>query len=163
VNWNDAKTFAEWLSTKTGKTFRLLSDAEREYVTRSGTKTPFSWGSSITPNQASYNGNYAYAGGPTGEFRQRTVPVDNFTANPWGLFNVHGNVWEWTEDCWNESNQGNPGNGSARATGDCSWRVLRGGSWISYPRYLRAATRIGLPSDFRYRDIGFRLARTLNP
>jgi formylglycine-generating enzyme required for sulfatase activity len=162
VNWNDATAYAEWLSGKTGKAYRLLSEAEREYVTRAGTTTPFWWGSSITPNQANYDGNGTYAGGPKGENRQRTVPVDNFEANPWGLFNVHGNVFDWTTDCWNASNQGNPGNGNARATGDCSLRVVRGGSWYFIPLYLRAAYRYRSPFA-RSLSVGFRLARTLNP
>ena len=163
VNWDDAKAYAEWLSRKTGKTYRLLSEAEREYVTRADTKTPFWWGSSVTPKQANYDGNYTYGGGTKGEYRARTVPVDSFEANPWGLFNVHGNVREWTEDCWNDSNRGNPGNGSARTSGDCTRRVLRGGSWRSFPLYLRAADRIWLITDLRNDNIGFRLARTLNP
>jgi formylglycine-generating enzyme required for sulfatase activity len=155
VNWSDAKAYAEWLSRKTGKTYRLLSEAEREYVTRAGTKTTFWWGSSITPKQANYNGK--------GEYRGRTVPVDNFEANPWGLFNVHGNVWDWTEDCWNgTSNQGNPGNGSARTTGDCMYRVVRGGSWYNGPHDVRAAVRYGSTSDDRDNLAGFRLARALN-
>ena len=162
VSWDDAKAYAAWLSGKTGKTYRLLSETEREYVTRAGTTTPFWWGSSITPRQANYNGNFTY-GGANGEFRRETVPADSFKANPWGLFNVHGNVEEWTEDCWNDSNQGNPGNGSARATGDCSWRVARGGSWFFPPRLLRAASRVKSTTDHRDNAIGFRLARTLNP
>jgi formylglycine-generating enzyme required for sulfatase activity len=163
VNWADANVYAEWLSRKTGKSYRLLSEAEREYVTRAGTTTPFWWGSSITPKQANYNGNYTYGGGPNGEYRQRTVPVDSFEANPWGLFNVHGNVWEWTADCWNDSNQGNPGNGSPRTTGDCTQRVIRGGSWYYLPQLLRAAYRIRNTTDYRDSTLGFRLARTLNP
>ena len=142
VNWNDANAYAEWLSSKTGKTYRLLSEAEREYVTRAGTTTPFWWGTSITPQFANYNGDFLYAGGGSkGEYRQRTVPVDSFEPNPWGLYNVHGNAWEWTEDCWNASNSGNPGNGSARTTGDCRLRVLRGGSWVDLPQNLRSASR----------------------
>jgi formylglycine-generating enzyme required for sulfatase activity len=162
VNWADANAYAEWLSQKTGKTYRLLSEAEHEYVTRAGTTTPFWWGSSITPDQANYNGVFTYAGGATGEFRRQTMPVDSFEANPWGLFNVHGNVWDWTADCWNDSNQGNPGNGSARATSDCLARVIRGGSWSLVPQLLRAASRLG---NFSVRNgyVGFRLARTLNP
>jgi formylglycine-generating enzyme required for sulfatase activity len=164
VNWDDTQLYIDWLNAKTGKTYRLLSEAEREYVTRAGTTTPFWWGSSITPKQANYNGiNYTFGGGAKGEYRQQTVPVDNFEANPWGLFNVHGNVWEWTEDCWNDSNQGNPGNGSARTTGDCGGRVVRGGSWSSNPRDLRAADRYWYTTVNRFRILGFRLARTLNP
>jgi formylglycine-generating enzyme required for sulfatase activity len=161
VNWDDARAYAAWLSRKTGKTYRLLSEAEREYVTRAGTMTAFWWGSSIIPNQANYDGNYTYAGGPQGEYLGRSVPVDNFEANPWGLFSVHGNVWEWTEDCWNDSNQGNPGSGDARTTGDCGRRVVRGGSWYSTPQDLRAAFRSRYTSGARYCNIGFRLARAL--
>jgi formylglycine-generating enzyme required for sulfatase activity len=163
VNWNDAKAFAEWLSRKTGKTYRLPSEAEREYATRAGTTTPFWWGSSISPNQANYDGSHIYAGGPIGEYRQRTLPVDSFKANPWGLFNVHGNVWEWTEDCWNASNQGSPGNGTARTTVNCKQRVVRGGSWNNVPRLLRAAGRDGTADTNRDFVYGFRLARTLSP
>jgi formylglycine-generating enzyme required for sulfatase activity len=148
VNWDDAKSYAAWLSRETGKTYRLLSEAEHEYVTRAGTTTPFWWGS--TPKQATYN-------------TERTVTVDSFEANPWGLFNVHGNVWEWTEDCWNDSNRGNPGDGSARTTGNCSKHVVRGGSWGLDPQNLRAAYRIRYPTDSRYFHLGFRLARALNP
>jgi formylglycine-generating enzyme required for sulfatase activity len=91
------------------------------------------------------------------------MPVDSFEANPWGLFNVHGNVWDWTADCWNDSNQGNPGNGSARTTSDCLARVIRGGSWSLVPQILRAASRRGNFSVLRNGYTGFRLARTLNP
>jgi formylglycine-generating enzyme required for sulfatase activity len=166
VNWDDAKAYATWLSRKTGKSYRLLSEAEREYVTRAGTTTPFWWGSSVTPMQANYDGSAdPYKGGGTkGEDRKRTVPVDTFEPNPWGLYNVHGNVWDWTADCWNDSNAGNPGDGSARTTGDCSIRVVRGGSWFFDPQFLRSAYRDRRKADSRYIDnLGFRLARTLNP
>ena len=160
VSWDDAKAYAEWLSQKTGKTYRLLSEAEREYVTRAGETAPFWWGSSsISSNQANYDGNYSYAGGPKGEYRGRTVPVNTFAANRWGLFNVHGNVWEWTEDCWNDSNQGNPGDGSARTTSNCREHVVRGGSWASPPGNLRAAYRDHNVN--RENKRGFRLARTI--
>jgi formylglycine-generating enzyme required for sulfatase activity len=164
VNWDDAKAYVAWLSHKTGATYRLLSEAEREYVTRAGTTTPFWWGTSITPRQANYNGNSTYAGGGlAGEYRRRTVPVDSFEANPFGLYNVHGNVWEWTEDCWNESNADNPANGSARVTGDCSHRVVRGGSWGSLAWRLRAAVRGWDSTDVRDYFYGFRVARKLKP
>jgi formylglycine-generating enzyme required for sulfatase activity len=101
VNWDDAKAYATWLSRKTGKIYRLLSEAEREYATRAGTTTPFWWGSSITPKQANYDGSAEpyKGGGSKGEYRKATVPVDSFEASPWGLYQMHGNVWEWTEDC----------------------------------------------------------------
>ena len=167
VNWADANAYAEWLSGKTGKTYRLLSDAEREYVTRARTITPFWWGFSIAPKQANYDDNYTYGvygGGTKGEYRGRTVPVDSFEPNPWGLFNVHGNVLEWTADCWDAGNQDGPGNENARTNvGNCGQRVIRGGSWDSNSRELRAASRSQAASVNRYHDIGFRLARTLNP
>jgi formylglycine-generating enzyme required for sulfatase activity len=161
VNWDDANAYAEWLSQKTGKTYRLLSEAEREYVTRAGTTTPFWWGSQITPKQANYDGNDTYNGGTKGEYRVQTMPVNSFEPNPWGLFNVHGNVWDWTADCWNDSNEGNSRDGTARTTGDCTWRVVRGGSWGNIPRQLRAAYRGRNNNRDEYN--GFRLARTLNP
>jgi len=163
VSWDNAKAYPAWLSKKTGKAYRLLSEAEREYVTRAGTTTPFWWGSSITPKQANYDGSADpyKGGGSKGEYRQRTEPVDSFEANPWGLYNVHGNVWEWTEDCWNDSNTGNPGDGRARTTGDCGRRVVRGGSWGYVPQFLRSASRYGYFASYRLYLHGFRLARTL--
>ena len=165
VNWDDAKAYAAWLSRKTGKTYRLLSEAEREYVTRAGTTTPFWWGNSITPKDANYNASGMPYGpeGVNGEYRRRTVAVDSFRPNPWGLYNVHGNVWEWVEDCWNDSNDRNPADGSARKAGDCGKRVERGGSWIDKPQLLRSAQRYGYPSENRTYELGFRLARTLSP
>jgi formylglycine-generating enzyme required for sulfatase activity len=165
VNWDDANAYAAWLSRKSGKTYRLLSEAEREYVARAGTTTPFWWGSSITPNQANYDSSAGAYGGrdPKGEYRKKSMPVDSFEPNPWGLYNVHGNVWEWTADCWNSNNAGNPGDGSARTTGICGRRVVRGGSWNSGPRFLRAADRDAHTAYVRNISLGFRLARTLNP
>jgi len=165
VNWEDAKSYAAWLSRKTGVTYRLPSEAEREYVMRAGTTTPYWWGSSITPKQANYDGSAEpyKGGGSSGEYRKRTVSVDSFEPNAWGLYNVHGNVWEWTEDCWNELNDGNPGNGRARTAGDCASRVIRGGSWFSAPQNLRSANRARFIADVRLNHQGFRLARTLSP
>lgn len=160
VNWDEAATYADWLSRKTGKPYRLQSEAQREYVTRAGTTTPFWWGSSINPNQANYDGNSTY-GGSKGEYRQRTVPVDSFKRNPWGLFNVHGNISEWTEDCWNDRNEGNPGDGSARTSGDCNRHVVRGGSWYSVAWRLRAAFRLARITAFRDDVLGFRVVRSL--
>jgi formylglycine-generating enzyme required for sulfatase activity len=157
VNWNDATAYAAWLSRKTGKTYRLLSEAEREYVARAGTTTAFWWGPSISTRQANYE--HTYAGGG------KTVPVDSFEANPWGLYQVHGNVWEWTEDCWHANNQGAPTDGSSWTTAcsDSSRRVLRGGSWVDFPQFLRAALRYGFTADYRGNVVGFRVARTLHP
>ncbi len=160
VNWNDAQAYVAWLSKKTGKSYRLLSEAEREYVTRAGTKTPFWWGSSITPEQANYDGSVDpyKGGGAKGEYRQKTLPVKSFKPNPWGLYQVHGNVWEWVEDCWHGNYEGAPADGSAWTTGDCKYRVLRGGSWNVYPQILRAAYRVNDYPDYRYGSRGFRVA-----
>jgi formylglycine-generating enzyme required for sulfatase activity len=162
VTWDDAKSYAAWLSRKTGKTYRLLSEAEREYVARAGTTTPFWWGSQISTNLANYNGKISYSNSPKGEYRQRTMPVDSYSPNPWGLYQVHGNVWEWTEDCY-RSYRGAPTDGSAWTFEDCHRRVLRGGSWISLPKFLRSAFRFVYNSTDSGDVFGFRLARTLNP
>ena len=130
VDWGDAKAYVKWLSRKVGKDYRLPSEAEWEYACRAGTTTPFWWGSSITPEQANYDGNYTYAGGgKKGEYRQKTLPVKSFQPNPWGLYQVHGNVWEWVEDCWEDSYNGAPDDGSVWTAGDSSksrpaWRLL---------------------------------------
>jgi hypothetical protein len=141
---------------------RQLSESEREYVVRASSTTPFWWGATISTGQANYDANQTYAGGPKGEYRKGTVSVDTFVANPWGLYNVHGNVWEWTEDCWNEKNAGNPGNGSARTSSDCGSRVLRGGAWHNGPQIVRSAFRDRNPPDNRNYAFGFRVARTLD-
>jgi formylglycine-generating enzyme required for sulfatase activity len=135
IKLDDAKAYAGWLVQITGKPYRLLSEAEREYVARAGTTTPFWWGSSITPAQANYDGRLVYKGGGSkGEWRKSTVPVGSFEANPWGLYNVHGNVWEWCEDFWHDNYSSAPLDGSAwLRAGDDSRRVIRGGSWYNGP------------------------------
>jgi formylglycine-generating enzyme required for sulfatase activity len=162
ANWGDAKAFVAWLSKKTSQPYRLLTEAEREYATRAGTSTPFWWGASISTAQANYDGNQTYGGGSEGEWRMKTVAVDSFRPNPWGLYNVHGNVWEWVEDCWHENYEGAPANGSAWTSGGCAYRILRGGSWCYVPRVLRSAARDRLAPDSRYSNLGFRVARTLS-
>jgi formylglycine-generating enzyme required for sulfatase activity len=163
VSWSDTKAYLAWLSRKTGKPYRLLSEAEREYVARAGTRTPFWWGASISTDQANYNGNFTYGNGPRGEYRQQTVPVDFFSPNPWGLYQVHGNVWEWTEDCWNDTYDKAPNDGTAWTSGDCSRRVHRGGSWFGGPSFVRAAIRGREVVTVRHYMLGFRVARTLVP
>jgi formylglycine-generating enzyme required for sulfatase activity len=159
VNWHDARAYARWLAEKTGKTYRLLTEAEWEYAARAGTTTSFSTGPAIHPTQANYDATYSYAGSVKGPWRRQTVPVGSFQPNAFGLYDVHGNVWEWTEDCWNESYYAAPGDGSARTSGSCTPRVLRGGAWNFVPQYLRSASR-GWSSGFgRLNFIGFRVAR----
>jgi formylglycine-generating enzyme required for sulfatase activity len=162
VSWDDANAYANWLAKKTGKPYRLPSEAEWEYAARAGTTTPFWWGSSVTPDQANYNGTYVYGGGGSkGVYRQGTVPVGSFAANPWGLYNVHGNAWQWTLDCWHDSYNGAPADGSAMTARNCkSGRVARGGSWYDFPTNLRAAVRVRYPAVNS--GSGFRLARSVN-
>ena len=164
VSWEDAKEYVEWLSEKTGKEYRLLTEAEWEYAARAGTTGPFHFGSTITPEQANYDGNYTYGSGPRGRYRRRTVSVGTFPANGFGLHDVHGNVWEWVEDCLNVDYSGAPTDGSVWLSGgDCSRRVLRGGSWNLEPRNLRSSIRFWSTASRRNNYIGFRIARTLSP
>lgn len=164
VDWDQAQSYVAWLSLKTSRPYRLLSETEREYGTRAGTTTPFWWGVSITPRRANYNGaSEPYdGGGEKGEYPRRTMPVDAYEANPWGLFQVHGNVWEWTDDCWNNTHTGNPADGTARSTGECGRRIVRGGAWYDAPRDLRAAFRTGFTVGTRNDMVGFRVARALD-
>ncbi|HEX4411601.1 MAG TPA: SUMF1/EgtB/PvdO family nonheme iron enzyme [Xanthobacteraceae bacterium] len=162
VSWNDANAYLAWLSRKTGKPYRLPTEAEREYAARAGTTTPFWWGSSITTEQANYNGSYTYGDdGVHGEMRGQSVPVDSFLPNPWGLFQMHGNVSEWTQDCWHDNYYTNPPtDGSAWASPDCNLRVRRGGSIGSPPQVLRSAARLSGPQAKPQPFISFRVVRT---
>ena len=167
VNYKDAKAFADWLSRQTGHEYRLPTEAEWEYAARAGTTGAFWWGSSIWTDQANYDGNYTYGGGPKGRFRQMTEPAGSFKPNPWGLYQVHGNVWEWCGDAWHESYKDKPE--ALKATGRAwnadggSARVIRGGSWINFPQHLRSAYRLRNSSGYRSGSLGFRVARTLSP
>jgi len=156
VSWIDAKAYVNWLSKKTTHTYRLLSEAEREYAARAGTVTPFWLGSTILTKDANYNG------GDKGDYRRRTASVQTFEPNNWGLYQVHGNVWEWVEDCWHDSYSGAPADGSAWTTGgDCTRRVLRGGSWAKAQYLLRSAMRGSYGQEKRISNAGFRVAITL--
>ena len=161
VSWEDVQAYLSWLSAGSGQRYRLLSEAEWEYVARAGTTTAYHFGAEITPQQANYNS--------TG-----TVAVGSYAANDFGLHDVHGNVWEWVEDCWHDNYNGAPSDGSAW-TSNCKHRfshVLRGGSWrkglldlglVNNPRDLRSASRATTYSGRRINVSGFRIARTLNP
>ena len=156
VGWDDAKEYVEWLSGKTGEEYRLPSESEWEYAARGGTATRYWWGDGIGRNRANCDGC-----GSRWD-RERTAPVGSFPANGFGLHDVHGNVWEWVEDCWNESHEGAPADGSARESGNCRIRVLRGGSRFSDPRDLRSANRFRMAARARLNlVVGFRVARTL--
>jgi formylglycine-generating enzyme required for sulfatase activity len=163
VAWDDARAYCAWLSQQTGQPYRLPSEAEWEYACRAGTTTPFWTGATIGAAEANYDGGYAYGSGDVGEYRERTTPVDAFAMNPWGVYDLHGNVWEWCEDCWNERYDGAPTDGSPWLDGDCSLRAVRGGSWYGEPRYMRSACRSKNERADRGSNLGFRIARTLTP
>ena len=162
VNWNDAKAYVVWLNTKLhGHTssernslYRLPNEAEWEYAARAGTRTAHWWGDSIG------SGNANCDGCGSGWDNQQTAPVGSFQANLFGLSDVLGNAWEWTEDCWNENYVDAPQDGSAWTTGDCASHVMRGGDWHNHPWALRSTSRSGASADRRANYIGFRIAKT---
>ncbi len=155
VSWQDAQDYAAWLSRQTGQTYRLPSEAEWEYAARAGTTTAYWWGDALGKNHANGGG-----GGSVWDGKQ-TAPVGSFAANPWGLHDTAGNVWEWVADCWHDSYQGAPTDGSAWGGAANCDRGVRGGSWINFPQILRSAFRNWYrPDDSNY-DQGFRLARAL--
>jgi formylglycine-generating enzyme required for sulfatase activity len=162
VNWFDAIRYVRWLSEATGKSYRLPSEAEWEYACRAGTKTAFSFGDTISTELANYDGNFTYNGGPRGDYRRGTTSVGAFAANPWGLFDMHGNVWEWVQDVVHDNYEGAPLDGSAwEEGGDQARRILRGGSWLYNPRYLRSALRNGFSAALSNDIVGFRIVRDL--
>ena len=160
VSWEEAKSYTQWLSRRTGKSYRLLTEAEWEYVARAGTTTAFSFGNSISSQQANYATTNSYAGSSVATTPRNTVTVGSYAPNAFGLYDVHGNVWEWTEDCFNANYNGAPSDGTAWMSGDCGRRVLRGGAWVSLPQLLRSAYRNGDDPAGRGSGFGFRLART---
>ncbi len=171
VSWQDAQAYVSWLSAETGETYRLLSEAEWEYSSRAGSVSPYSFGEDpedvcVHGNGADASASAVYAGLTTTDCDDgyvRTAPVGTFTSNAFGLHDLHGNVFEWVEDCYREGLDSQPGNASADRRGDCSLRVLRGGSWNNDPQNLRSAYRSTFGSRDRSSRIGFRVARTLVP
>jgi formylglycine-generating enzyme required for sulfatase activity len=145
VSWHDATEFVAWLSRKTGKAYRLPTEAEWEYAAR----------------QANYDANFVYGVGKMGLYRQKTVEVGTFRKNAFGLHDMHGNVWEWVGDCYRDSYRGAPTDGSAVAARDCSLRILRGGAWNYYPQLLRSAYRYATAPEVRLDMVGLRVARSL--
>ena len=159
VNWYDAMEYTRWLSARTGQAYRLPTEAEWEYAARAGTETAFWWGDSITTDQANYDGNCIYCAGQKGIYRKKTVPVDQFQSNPWGLYQVHGNVWEWTSSPYDESYRG--AEMQCATKNESRLLTARGGSWGSDPDWARSAHRFGSVPTSRNFDRGFRLARSL--
>jgi formylglycine-generating enzyme required for sulfatase activity len=162
VSWDDAKAYVAWLTKKTGKIYRLPSEAEWEYAARAGATTPFAFGATISSELANYDGSTVYGEGAAGPNRQKTMPVGSFRANAFGLHDMHGNVWEWIEDCWSEEyTAATPANGAPYVKGNCAGRVMRGGSWEDYPGDIRAAARVGSNTDDQSWADGFRVAQTM--
>ncbi len=169
ISWNDTQAYINWLNTSTGKSYRLPSEAEWEYAARAGTRWPRYWGESLavtcryanvaddTRDDAGYGWNEKF---PCSDGHAFAVTVGRFHPNSFGLYDMLGNVWEWTEDCGSDGYSGAPTDGSAR-TGNCPVRVLRGGSWSYGPQYVRSATRFRYLADFRVDYLGFRIARSL--
>ena len=157
VSWDDCQPFIEQLNQRfSDLTIALPTEAEWEYACRAGTQTPFSFGSNITPKQVNYDGEVPYHNGAEGEYRQRTVEVKSLPANRWGLYEMHGNVWEWCQDDWLEKFQASPVTDPLNAGGS-GRRVVRGGSWDDFGGDCRSACRDWFTPDLRYSDLGFRL------
>jgi formylglycine-generating enzyme required for sulfatase activity len=178
LNWNDAEAYVAWLARKTGKAYRLLTESEWEYAARARTEPGayprYSFGNDAKDlcrygngaDQTAKDGIEGTKGwtvAPCNDGYAYTSPVGNFTANGFGLFDMQGNAWQWTVDCYHDSYTGAPSDASAWTTGDCGRRVVRGGSWDDLPRGLRAAFRFRYSSGFRDSRLGFRLGRTLTP
>jgi formylglycine-generating enzyme required for sulfatase activity len=161
VSWDDAQEYISWLSTRAGHDYRLPSESEWEYATRAGTTGRFNTGDCITTDQANFNGNFPAQDCPVGIDRQQTLPVGSFAPNTFGLYDTHGNVSEWVQDCWNDNYVDAPTDGSAWMTGDCSLTAPRGGNWGNGGARLRSAFRPLSTRDFRHSSTGFRVARSV--
>jgi formylglycine-generating enzyme required for sulfatase activity len=158
INWLEAVEFCDRLSQFTGRSHRLPSEAEWEYACRAGTTTPFYFGETITTDLVNYDGNYTYGSGPKGIYREKTTVVGSFPPNAFGLYDMHGNLWEWCADPWHENYNSAPTDGSVwESRGNTQYRVLRGGSWFNYPRNCRSAFRYGLGPGSRNWGYGFRV------
>jgi formylglycine-generating enzyme required for sulfatase activity len=161
VSWENAKSYVDWLSRKTGKAYRLLSESEWEYAARAGTTTRFWHGDNLSPSQANFDGSVD-GSGPSEVNRQRTVPVGSFPPNEFGLHDMDGNVAEWVEDCWHDDYTAmTPTDGSAWVNGNCNGRVVRGGSWEDSEVEQRSAARTGGDRRDQFYTDGFRIARRL--
>jgi formylglycine-generating enzyme required for sulfatase activity len=156
VSWDDAQQYVGWLSRATGKPYRLLTEAEWEYAARAGSSTRFSWGNDPGADNANCDD-------CDSKWNLQTSPVGSFKPNAWGLYDMHGNVWEWIEDVWHETYEGAPTDGSARLSDDPDYRVIRGGSWHNESALVRTAVRFERDRHVQFDTLGFRVARTMTP
>ncbi len=161
VNWDDALAYCDRLSQQTGKQYSLPSESQWEYACRAHSTTAFYFGETITPDLVNYNGDYPYGGAPKGENRAGTTPVGSFAPNAFGLYDLHGNVWEWCLDEYHPNYQGAPTDGSAWCDADGAEatpkRVMRGGAWDYVARGCRSAVRCSLAPHLRVAGCGFRV------
>ena len=163
VSWDDAVGFCQKLTQRTGNNYRLPSEAEWEYACRAGTKTPFSFGDNITTDLVNYDGNYPYKSAPKGKYREKTTDVGTFPPNAFGLYDMHGNVWEWCEDEWHENYINAPTDGIAWNSPSVSnTKLLRGGSWLYVAGRCRAASRIRFSRGIRFGNYGFRVVSSFS-
>ncbi len=166
VSWNEAVEFCDRLTAKTGRSYQLPSEAQWEYACRAGTNTPFAFGKTLSTDLANYDGNYTYNDGPKGDDRNQTTAVGTFYPNAFGLYDMHGNVWEWCADDWHSNYEGAPTDGSvwnaSNDSGSDPRKVLRGGSWIDNPGGCRSVCRYVNASGTRNNDFGFRVVVVLS-
>jgi formylglycine-generating enzyme required for sulfatase activity len=167
ISWKEAATFCERLAKKTGRRYGLPSESQWEYACRAGTSTPFSLGETITTDYANYVGEHLFREEPAGIYRHGTTPVGSFLPNPWGLYDMHGQVWEFCADAWQPDYTGAPVDGSPRSTGfrptgsPVGCRAARGGSWHETPAHCRSAVRLQVAEDDRMEFYSLRVALTL--
>jgi formylglycine-generating enzyme len=161
VRWTDCSSFFEKIKQlKPGLELSLPTEAQWEYACRAGTTTPFSFGQNITPEQVNYNGNHPYAGGEKGLNREKTVDVKSLPCNDWGLYQMHGNVWEWCNDWYGDYNEDKVLNPTGPTDGGV--RVCRGGGWFYNGGYVRSALRYGIRPSSRFDDLGFRFSQVFS-
>lgn len=155
IKWEHANNYVKWLTKKTGHTYRLATEAEWEYAARAGTSTNYWWGDKLKKNYA----NCRKCG--TKWSGKKSAPVGSFPPNPWGIHDMHANIWEWTADCWNPNHDGAPDDGSVRSEGECAKRVVRSGSWYYYPKLAHSQSRDKFAADLFSYNIGIRTVREL--